>query len=232
MNRFFIIAVSALPLLSTVGAAAAEEKFDLEYRADSMELPETLGFKSNYQHANSNRDGFSGLMVNDDSRVVLYMDNRGSGAMEYLTYRYVHPSDLSQLTLDFTIRVTDPDSKLSQFMISTVLPDPDREKNRLMLVSLHRDKLKTVGEQPFDAGDDFHHFRLLVDVKSNRFELYDLDSGKLLKTGNAMNADPRSAVNSITFGDGSSTVRGTAELVELRAAFNRLLYPEGVQKNN
>ena len=45
--------------------------------------------------------------------------------------------------------------------------------------------------------------------------------------GKAMISDPKGVVNSFMFGDGSSTVHGVAEVVEVRAAANKLLRPTG-----
>ena len=50
---------------------------------------------------------------------------------------------------------------------------------------------------------------------------------KLVIGGKAMNSDPKGVVNSFMFGDGSSTVHGVAEVVEVRAAANKLLRPTG-----
>ena len=227
MEKHAFAALFALPLLAA-GTLYAEE-FDVEYRADSLKLPDAVGFRRSYQIKEPEEPGFCGVAPNSDGVTVLHLDNRGTGPSEFPKFFYVFKSDLRQITIDFKVRITDPESKTWQFQVSAVLPDPSRERNRLALVAISRDRIRTnMGDGvPYRIGKKFHSFRLLLDVESNRFELYDLDSGKLVIGGKAMNADPKGVVNSFMFGDGSSTVRGVAEVVEVRAAANKLLRPTG-----
>ena len=224
MKKMTFAALFTLPLLAAGTLCAGE--FDVDYRADSLKLPTETGFQSFYQTKDSKGPKFCGLTPNSDGVTVLHLDNRGTGGHDYPFFRYVFKSDLRQITLDCKVRITDPESKMAQFMFYAVLPDPSRERNRLALVMIDRDKLRTPsGVVSYEVGDKFHTFRLLLDAESNKYELYDLDTGKLIKGGNAQKADPKSPVNSFAFGDGSSTVRGTAEVVEVRAAANKLLRP-------
>ena len=224
MKKQIFTALFALPLLAA-GTLCAEE-FDVEYRADSQKLPDAVGFRCFYQTKDPQKPTFCSVAPNDDGVTVLHLDNRGSEKFEFPHIRYIFKSDVQKITIDCKVRITDPESKMPQFMLSTVLPDPSRERNRLALFAISRDRIRTVsGEVPYKVGNKFHTFRLLLDVESSKFELYDLDTGKLIKGGNAANADPRSIVNSFAFGDCSSTVRGVAEVVEVRAAANKLLRP-------
>ena len=224
MKKITYAALFALPLLAS-GTLCAEE-FDVDYRADSLKMPTTLGFRCHYQVKDPKAPMFCGLTPNSDGVTVLHLDNRGTEKFEFPHFRYVFPKELKSVTIDCKVRVTDNESKMAQFMLSAVLRDPSRDRNRLALFAVSRDKVRTPnGEVPYKIGNKFHTFRLLLDVESNKYELYDLDSGKLIKGGNAMNADPKSFVNSCAFGDGSSTVRGIAEVAEVRVAFDKLLRP-------
>ena len=225
MKKQIVTALFAMPLLAAGTLCAGE--FDVEYRADSQKLPDEAGFQRSYYQTRDPEAPCFCAVSKSDGAAVLRLDNRGSGPKnEFPNFRYVFESDLRQITIDCKVRITDPESKMSQFSISAVLPDPSRDRNRLVTFRIGRDTIYTVaGEVPYKVGNKFHTFRLLLDVESNRFELYDLDTGKLIKGGKAMNADPRSIVNSFVFGDGSSTVRGVAEVAEIRAAANKLLRP-------
>ena len=224
MKKMTFAALFALPLLAA-GTLCAEE-FGVEYRADSLKLPDAAGFRCFYQTKDPKKPIFCGLTPNADNVTVLHLDNRGTEKFEFPHIRYIFKTDVKKITIDCKVRITDPESTMPQFMLSTVLPDPSRDRNRLALFAISRDKIRTsAGDVPYEVGDKFHTFRLLLDVESNKFELYDLDTGKLIKGGKAQNADPKSIVNSFAFGDGSSTVRGVAEVAEVRAAADKLLRP-------
>ncbi len=219
MKKFFAVALCALV---GCGLYAAEEVFDLVYKADSMELPTTLGFKANgYQNKNANAPQFAGLAPNEDGDTVLLLNNQ-SKKLEWPTFSFIRNEEFQTLTVDVTYRLADTESADPQFAISVIFKDNVRPKNRLGYANISLKEINSMnGNINFASGTEFQSLRFVFDAKANSMEVYDLKTQKFLGKRWMANAAATSKVNFVSFGDGSSTIHGIVEIMEIKYAFDK-----------
>ena len=204
-------------------SAPAEETFDLNYQASSMEMPTSAGFKSSYQTGNPDGDAYAGVLDGSDGNSVLLLNNT-SKTKQFPIFFAPIPQGLKSATIDFEIRLTDNTSDY-QFQVSLTGVNDDNNQIYIAYSFFSFDALLTTSmKKNFTFGNDFRSFRMLIDGSAAIMKIYDLKTMKLLTESKLTKSTP-SNPSRLCFGDGSSTVAGKVELKFFRVAFNRLFTP-------
>ena len=223
MKKIFAVALCAFV---GCGLYAAEEVFDLVYKADSMEMPTAVGFQSSgYQSKNANGAQYASLAPNDEGDTVLLLNHQDKKG-EWPIFKKVWDKDFKTVTVDITYRLADTETQDPQVCFYAALKDTKRPKNRFGFVNIAASKIVMAnGNIEFASGNTVQSLRFIVDADANAIEAYDLKTNKFLGKKWMANAGEKTVVNTIAFGDGSSGIHGIAEIFEIKFAFDKKYIP-------
>jgi len=202
------------------------KEWDVVYDAAWNKRPEDIDSVVRWKRNSYGKGKVKILKKLKDDHKVLFLDHSGSGKFEYANYK-IQPASWNNLLknnnfaiVNFRIKLIDKVTDKSQFSVGIGVP---HKKNNTMFwyFSFAKEKITIKSKRSIIInnvrGNIWNEYSLILDLKTNNAELYDLKQNKLIYSGQGLyriNSKPF-----FFFGDSSGNVKGKAELEYIKIKF-------------